>query len=192
MRPRTHLLTLFTITVIVVGALIAVLVSILGQPDTTIILTQQFRSQTGVNFDYPEHWQSVIPERNIIFLADPAVLNQQPGASMTIQRSLRLTTEVDTLEAALERYVQRGPLAAAGEWTLTGEIRATQIDGRDARSVSLEGSEFADAPPMRSQISVTAADNGIFYIFAMSAPRSGWDAVEPTFVAILDSVNIQE
>jgi len=192
MHPRTHLLTLFAITLIVVGALVAVLITLLGQPDTTVSLTQQFRSQTGINFDYPEDWRSVIPERNIIFLADPTVMNQQPGASMTIQRSLRLTTEVDTLEAALERYVQRGPLAAAGEWTLTGEIRATQIDGRDARSLSLEGSELADAVPMRSEISVTTADNGIFYIFAMSAPLSDWPAVAPTFAAILDSVQIQE
>jgi hypothetical protein len=164
-----------------------------GQSAATPALSQSFNS-TSLRFNYPQGWQYSIPDQNIVFLADAAVLGQQPGASMTIQRSLRLMTEVSTPEEALALFLQRGPMSAGRDWTLITEAEPRKVNGRAAVAAVLEGAESAGAARMHSEIIVTRVnpDSGAFYVFALSVPLEQWPQTQPVFDAILDSVTIRE
>ncbi|MCB9459705.1 MAG: hypothetical protein H6670_08650 [Anaerolineaceae bacterium] len=157
-----------------------------------VTLSERFENSASIHFSYPAGWQFVIPEQNIIFLGSPEVLNQEIGASITIQRSLRLMTEVETLDDALTLFLERGPLADGPAWEVIEAARAIQIDGRDARITVLEGADIEGAERLRSEIAVTESDSGVYYVFAATAGIAQWPETEPIIQAILDSVDILE
>ena len=96
-------------------------------------------------------------------------------------------------EAALATYLERGPLRPNRNWTLVQDMEPVEVNGRPAVRVLLEGSEFADYPnQQRLQITATQADNGVVYFLVMSAPLDTWYQHQPTFAAILDSLEIVE
>lgn len=172
-------------------ALVVLLILILQKQSSTIRLTGSFESNS-FRMAYPESWQDNIPQTNILFLGSPEVLHQQAGASMLVQRSIALTSDAETLQEALQLYLERGPLRIAGKWSIVGDITTIKFAERDALQVILEGADNAEAVPMHSEIIVTRADNSIVYVFAMSAPVEQWDTIEPTFAAMLASVEILE
>lgn len=182
------------IVVILLGVVLGgvVLAFAILRPSQEVELSQRFNNTARIQFDYPAAWQAIIPDQNIIFLGDSDVLNQQVGASMTIQRNLRLTGETETLSEALALFLERGPLAGERAWAVVGEERATVVDDREALVVVLEGAEGIDAVPMHSEVTLTRADSGIIYVFALSAPLAKWPSFAPLFAAILDSVVLTE
>ena len=190
MLKRRWILALVALIVAVIG--IALGLQNLTTKQSPVALTERFENSESFHFSYPADWQYIIPEQNIIFLASPEVLNQEAGASITIQRSLRLMTEVETLAAALDLFLERGPLAESRSWEVVEAAQATEVNGRDALVAVLEGAEFEDSQPLHSEITVTRSDSGIFYVFAASASVEQWPEVEGTIQAILDSVTILE
>src|SRR5688500_2102800 len=108
-KSNKNVLGLLVILVVVAGALFYLFQPQFRQP--TIELTNDFESN-GFRFSYPDGWQHQIPQTNMLFLGSPEVLAQQVGASITVQRSIRLSGETDTLEAALDFSLERGPLRA--------------------------------------------------------------------------------
>jgi hypothetical protein len=188
-KSYTKVFALLAILIVVAGALFYLFQPQFRQP--TIELTNDFESN-GFRFSYPEGWQHQIPQTNMLFLASPEVLSQQVGASITVQRSIRLSGETDTLEAALDFYLERGPLRADRAWSVIGEVENVTFAERDALLVRLEGAEIAATTPMHSEIYITRANNGLIYIFTATAPQEQWQAIQPTLTAILDSVTILE
>jgi hypothetical protein len=154
-------------------------------------LSEEFES-SAFRLNYPKDWQYQIPQPNLFFLASPEILLQELGASMTIQRSVRLSAEVDTLEAGLNLYLERGALRADRAWSIVEAIQAVEFNGRDGLFVSLEGAEQAGDSIMRSEIYITLADNQLMYIFTVVAPQASWEESQATFRAILDSIVILE
>ncbi|MEM6529203.1 MAG: hypothetical protein AAF653_12975 [Chloroflexota bacterium] len=160
--------------------------------DSVIVdLSNTFESN-GFRFAYPADWRYNIPQTNILFLASPEVLQQQTGASMTVQRSIRLTGETSTLLEAMTVFLERGPLRDDRSWNVLQDPHEVELAQRDGLRVILEGSEVVDSVQMHSEIYVVQADNQLVYVFALSAPVPDWEAVAPIFEAILDSVEILE
>lgn len=157
----------------------------------TLALPNQF-SSAAFRFDYPDDWKYQIPQPNILFLASGELLQTQSGASMTIQRSIRLTAEAESLEAALNIFLERGPLRSDRAWQIVEEMKQAELNQRPALRLALAGSERDDDSLMRSEVFVTSADNGIYYILAMTAPLEQWDNAALNFGAILNSFVILE
>lgn len=181
---------------IIIGLISAIALLLLLNMNTQVetsdvALTVTFES-TGFRMAYPEGWQHNVPQTGMFFLGDPNVLQLQPGASMVIQRSLRLTGDAESLVDALEIYMENGPLLPDKAWNIVEAISETTFADREAVIVALEGAEGADAVAMRSEIIVTYSDNRFIYVFAMSAPLEQWEAIESTFDAILASVTLLE
>ncbi|MCK6581107.1 MAG: hypothetical protein L6Q98_23705 [Anaerolineae bacterium] len=184
---------LLSAAVLVGAALLTALALIQSQAAGRMALPHRFElSPNTLRFEYPQDWQYSILETNLIFLASPEVLRQEPGASLIIQRSQRLMVETDTLEAALETYLRRGPLLNEGRWTITEAVQPAQIGGRAALRVVLEGREREAAAMMVSTITAARADNGTIYVLASSAPLDQKAALQPTLDAIVASVTILE
>jgi len=158
---------------------------------TEIALPTEFESN-AFRFSYPETWRHNIPQQNMLFLASPEVRNQEVGASMTIQRSIRLTGEATSLDDALDIYLRRGALRSDRAWEIVEEAQAIVFANRDSLRIALEGAERAGDTLMRSEIYVTQANNELIYVFAISAPLEQWQAIQPTFQAVLDSITILE
>lgn len=192
MRQQTRYgIALFVIVVVIAGALFYLYQPQFGQDIEQIELATAFESN-GFRFRYPEGWRHQIPQTNMLFLASPDVLHQQEGATVTIQRSIRLSAEADTLEAALDFYLQRGPLRADRDWAIVEAAQSITFDNREALIVILEGAEIEGTTLMHSEIYITESDNDLIYIFSVTAPQAQWESIEPTFSAILDSIMILE
>lgn len=157
----------------------------------SVSLSREFESH-AFRFRYPDDWRYQIPQPNIMFLASPELSQSGTGASMSIQRSLRLSAEADSLESALDIYLERGPLRTDRAWTVVGDTISIDFKGRQAFRVVVEGAEVAGTSEMHSEITVTEANNGIYYIFTVTSPIGRWAQDEAVFQAILDSVEILE
>jgi hypothetical protein len=155
-------------------------------------LVHAFDTSSGFRFRYPDGWDYSIPLTNLLYLAGPDALRGQPGPTFTVQRSLRLTAEEDTLEGALDTYLQRGPLRPDRFWDVVDETKPITFDGREALIIELEGAEGLDAPPLHTRIIIAYADNRMIYVFVGTAPVEQWDSYIPTFEAIFASVEILE
>jgi hypothetical protein len=186
-KQRSYLIALLILLAIIPG-----LMFLVYRPQvSSLALTQQFESN-AFSFRYPGDWAYQIPQTNMLFLASPEVMQQQAGATISIQRSLRLSAETDNLTSALNVYLERGPLRRDRAWTISGEIETIRFDGREALFVAVEGSEEAGSLTMRSEITITQGNNGFLYIFTVTAPLEQWQAIAPSFQAILATVRILE
>jgi hypothetical protein len=149
-------------------------------------------SPTGFSFRYPDGWTYVIPMQGMLVLGTPETLNnEQAGPTFTAQRSAPLSV-FGSLDAALDQYLQRGPLREGTSWTQLGEITTSTFLGRDARVADLQGKENAASPELRARVLATAAENSLVYLFILTAPVDTWDADGPTLEAVLASVKILE
>lgn len=157
----------------------------------TINLNRDFESN-AFRFSYPDDWSYQVPQPNILFLASPEVQRQEAGATISIQRSLRLSAEADNIEAALNIYLERGPLRWDRVWRVVEAATPVIFDEREALRVIIEGAEVAGTREMHSEITIAAADNGIFFIFTVTAPLDQWERMQASFEAILASVEILE
>ena len=156
-------------------------------------LTQSFDdSPQGFTLMYPDEWEFQIPTQGIATWGPPETLyNGVPGPTLTVQRAEPLSI-VGTLDAALDRYLQSGPLRQPDRWHITEAMQTTKLEGRDARVVALEGSDADGAPQMHARIVVTTADNTFVYFFVTAVPVDKREQYEPTFDAVLASVRILE
>lgn len=187
-------LALFFMLIVVISAGVAGLIAVTTPAppaSSAVTLSRQFESN-AFRFAYPADWSYQIPRANMLFLVSPEILQQQAGASVTMQRSLRFSDGIDTLDSVLAIYLERGPLRPDRAWTKAGAIEAAQLSGRDALFAAVEGSETAGEAPMRSEITVTQAQNGYFYIISATAPLADWQNFQPIFAAILASVTLLE
>ncbi|GAB5490891.1 MAG: hypothetical protein Phog2KO_11060 [Phototrophicaceae bacterium] len=157
----------------------------------TIDLPNEIDSN-AFSLNYPDDWQHQIPQTNMLFLASPEILAQEAGATVTLQRSVALSSSSESLSEALNTYLERGPLRADRAWDLVGELETLEIDSYETVLATVEGSEQADTLPMRSEIYVLQADSGFYFIFTLTAPIDQWETVSPTFSAIKDSIDIRE
>lgn len=159
--------------------------------ENTVSLTNQFESNAFA-LSYPHDWQYQIPQVNMLFLASPEILAREAGATVTLQRSVALSSSADTLSAALNSYLERGPLRADRHWELVGEIETIELDTYETVLAVVEGSENVGTLPMRSEIYVLQAESSFYFIFTLTAPQEQWDALTPVFAEIRSSVDIRE
>lgn len=185
MREKFGLLGLFSILAVFMSGCDAL------PSENTVSLPNQFESNAFA-LSYPEDWQYQIPQVNMLFLASPEILAQEAGATITLQRSVALSSSVDTLSVALDRYLERGPLRADRHWELVGEIDTVELDSYETVLAVVEGSENVGTLPMRSEIYVLQAESGFYFIFTLTAPQDQWDTLAPVFAEIRDSVDIRE
>lgn len=156
-------------------------------------LTKSFDdSPQGFTLLYPDEWEVQIPAQGIAVWGPPDTLyNAVPGPTFTVQRAEPLSI-VGTLDAAVDRYLQSGPLRDADRWHVTEAMQPTQLEGRDARVVMVEGSDSEAAPQMHARIIVTSADNTFVYFFVMAVPVEKREQYDPTFDEMLATVRILE
>ncbi|MFN8450103.1 MAG: hypothetical protein U0521_16350 [Anaerolineae bacterium] len=156
-------------------------------------LTESFdQSPTGFTLMYPAEWETQIPAAGIAIFGPAETLSgTEPGPTLTVQRANPLSV-VGTLDAALDSYLNNGPLSDSDRWRITDPVQTVQIDGRDARSVSVQGSDSDGAPEMHARIVITSADNTFVYFFITAVPVDKRDRYDPTFDAMLASVRILE
>lgn len=156
-------------------------------------LTQSFDdSPQGFTLMYPAEWELQIPAQGMAIWGPPETLYELvPGPTFTVQRAEPLSI-VGTLDAAMERYLQSGPLREPDRWHITEESQPTQLEGRDARVVTVEGADNAGAPAMHARIIVTTADNTFVYFFVSAVPVDKREQYEPTFDGMLATVRILE
>jgi len=119
------------------------------------------------------------------------IFQGEPGPTLTIQRADPLTV-VGTLDAALDRYLELGPLSDQALWEVVEPIRATTFEGRDARAVDLQGANAEGAPELYTRVIATAADNTFVYLFVLSTPAERRAAFDPTLNAMLETIRILE
>ncbi len=156
-----------------------------------IALPLSFESN-GFRISYPDRWQHQIPQTNLFFLVSPEVFSQEPGASMVVQRIVRMSGGAETLEELLTIYMDSGPLRSGTSWSVIEDITEIIFDDREAVTVALEGADDAESEQLRSEIILTRADNSIIYALVMTAPLEQWELVQPEFSAILASVELLE
>jgi hypothetical protein len=188
MTKELRAFLLMFMIVLIMGGAVFLIVNLLG---SGVDLSQEFESN-AFTMRYPEGWTYQIPQQNIMFFASPEVLQLQAGATMSIQRSLRLSVEADSMAEALALYLERGPMRSDRAWTIVEEARTIEFDSRSALFVALEGSEQSGTIVMRSEVIITESNNGNFFLFAASAPLEQWATASKTFEAILGSVRILE
>jgi hypothetical protein len=176
-----------------VGALIVVLALSTRAVNTALALNRTFdKSPTGFTIDYPDEWEYIIPSLGIMVLGPPETLfENQPGPTFTIHRAEPLSV-VGSLENALDRYLNSGPLRTPERWEITIATRATQIDQRDALLVELQGADRENAPTLHTRIIVTSADNTFVYFFITTVPSERSASFDLTFDAMLATVRILE
>ncbi len=155
-------------------------------------LTETFDdSPTGFTLRYPAEWQYIIPVRGVMVLGPSQTLfEDMPGPTLTVQRSDPLTV-IETLDAALNRYLQLGPLSSA-LWRVVEPITITTFEGRDARRVALQGANAEGAPELYTRIIATVADNTFVYLFVLSTPSERRADFDPTLDAMLETIRILE
>ena len=170
---------------------VAVLMTACSSSAESNPLPIQFESN-AFTLRYPEGWQHQIPQTNMLFIASPEILSQQSGATVTIQRSVALTSTANTLATALDSYLERGPLRPDRDWQLMGEAVSGELDSYETIVSVVEGSEQAGTLPMRSEIYILQAESGFFFIITLTAPIEQWDGVAPVLAQIRDSIDILE
>lgn len=176
----------------VAAVLIGVMILMDEEPAAVELANVYDQSPTAFTFRYPADWFYQIPGRNLLVTASREIFSGLPGPSFLLERD-ELLLVTGSAEAALATYLERGPLRPNRNWTLVQDMESIDVNGRPAVRVLLEGSEFADYPnQQRLQITATQADNRVVYFLVMSAPLDTWDQHEPTFAAILDSLEIVE
>lgn len=155
------------------------------------VLAEQFQSQ-DFSIRYPSDWQYQIPQANMLFMASPAVLAGNTGATLTFHRSQTLSSQATTLAERLDAYLQRGPLRQDRHWSITTAATDMQFDGYPALQVVVEGSETEGALTMRSEIySIQSAVDRV-YILTLTAPLADWQQAAPLMYAIRDSIDIHQ
>jgi hypothetical protein len=181
------------IRVLILGLAMLVVVALLifnAQPDNRLV--NNFESVNAFSFQYPNGWQYVIPEYNVLLLGKPQTLvNNQPGPTLTVHRSLTLIGE-GSLESALNTYLQQGPLSPEKAWQKLSEISLTTLSDLPALVIDLQGNEHPTWPEMHSQITAVGARNGNIYFLTISSPVSDWESDRPVLESILKSVKIVE
>lgn len=181
--------------IVIVGIVAAAVVFLSGRQgaDSSPALTKTFGdSPSGFTFRYPESWKYFIPIKGLMVAGDPDTLNgDTPGPSFTIQRTEPVSV-YDSLDAALDQYLNRGALSPGKQWHKLGEITRTTFLGRDALTVELQGLENAASPEQRVKILATTAQNSFIYYIILSAPVATWETDEPLLKAVLDSLQILE
>lgn len=148
-------------------------------------------SPTAFEFNYPDGWIVQFPQQGLMVVAPEETLRGTPGASMVVQRSVRLAAE-SNLDTALDSYLENGPLRNQREWNIMGERDTTTLGEHDALRVELEGRQLDDAPLTRVSVIIAKAASGAIYIITFTAPSDQWDVTSPTFEAILDTMTIIE
>ncbi len=187
---------------LILGAVILVFVLIVAlfvrdaqTPITPVTqpLTQTFdKSPTGFTMKYPADWNYTIPTIGVFVLAPEQMPDEKELVpTFTIQRAEPLSV-TGTLDNALDRYLQNGPLRVPGRWQITSAIQTLQIDGRDARQVEIEGADAPGSPPLHTKIVVTASNNTLVYFLSTTMPVSKRAAFEPTLDAMLKTVHLLE
>jgi hypothetical protein len=155
-------------------------------------LTQSFNDSASITFKYPDDWSYAIPAQDLVIIGPNQTIDgSESGPTLTIQRAEPLSI-VGTLDAALDRYLQNGPLHTAGLWQVTTAAHTTQFQGQDAREVELEGSDSAGQPTSHTQIIATTSKNQFVYLVITAVPVSKQAAYDPTLAAMLAAVQILE
>jgi len=184
--PRRYVLLLLAVVIVaVVAAVLA------NRPSTPPLVHEYTKSPTAFSFRYPEGWMYQIPQVGVLILARTDAFQGEAGPSFTIHRSSTLAME-GSLEAALDEYMQRGPLRPNRQWQMLGEITPTTFKGREALTVEVQGSEFEDWPALRTRITALRAGVVTIYLFIQSAPVDQWEAELPLLDSILNSVELYE
>ena len=156
-------------------------------------LTNSFDdSPTGFTVMYPEEWDYFIPVRGVMLMGPPqTIFEGEPGPSLTIQRADPLSV-TGTLDAALEQYLELGPLSNNSLWEIVEPTQTTTFEGRDARIVALQGANTEGAPELYTRVIATVADNTFVYLFVLSTPAERRAAFDPTLDAMLETIQILE
>ncbi|MEO8393397.1 MAG: hypothetical protein ABI700_10440 [Chloroflexota bacterium] len=156
-------------------------------------LTQTFdKSPTGFTMKYPADWNYFIPTIGVFVLApEQTPDDKELVPTFTIQRAEPISI-TGTLDNALDRYLQNGPLHTPGHWQVTNAIQTVQIDGRDARQVEIEGADTPGSQALHTKIVVTASNNTFVYFLSTTVPASKRATFEPTLDAMLKTVHILE
>lgn len=149
------------------------------------------RSPTAFTLNYPEDWIHQIPQAGTLIVASPSTLRGEVGPALVVRRS-ELLAAVDSLDEALDDYLNNGPLRPNRNWEIVEERIPVTVGGRDALKIELAGSEVPDAPRLHTRVFVARAGNGVVYFMAFSAPEEIWQATLPTIDAITNSMVIIE
>jgi hypothetical protein len=191
---KTHILSGWRLRVLftVALALVAVVVILNVVSQRTIDLPHTYdRSPTTFQFRYPDGWIYQVPEVGILVAAPPETLGGDPGPSFTVQRSTSLMMQA-SLAAALDLYLNQGPLLPNRQWALVGDVTEMTFSGRPAVMVELQGSEFPDWPQLYTRVILAQASNRVVYVLAVTTTLENWDADRALLESILDSVEILE
>lgn len=195
MSKSWRLWAAFGAAVVVLSAIIVLFIvdAQAVKPPTPLPLTQTFdQSPTGFTFMYPEGWDYMIPMLGVMVMGAPETLYEGvPGPTFTVHRIEPLTV-LGTLDNALQRYLESGPLRVPGQWEIVEPISSITFEGRDARVVELVGADNEANPPTHTRIVVTSADNTFVYVFITTVPVDRKAAYDPTLQAVLDTVRILE
>gem|GEM_PF-1309971 len=187
---------LLGVAVVLVGIFIAVVFIRDAQTPRTPValpLTKTFDdSPTGFTLKYPEEWEYVIPSIGVLVMGPPQTLYEnEAGPTLTIQRTQPLSIS-GTLDSALDRYLQSGPLRQEGLLRVTTMTHESTLDEREARTIELEGANAEGLPPLHTRITATAADNTFVYMVVTSTPADRLANFAPTLDAITATIQILE
>jgi hypothetical protein len=97
-----------------------------------------------------------------------------------------------SLNTAVERYLNSGPLRVEGRWQIVEEVSTIVFQERDARLVALEGTDVEGGAPLHTRIIATSANNTFVYLFITTVPVERRSVLEPTLEAMLETIEILE
>lgn len=188
-RPSRKTLLLLAGLVIVAAAALAI--GLLLRPNAAALPYRYTESPSAFAFNYPQGWSYQIPQMGLLILAQPGTFSGEPGPTFTIHRSTSLGM-YGSLEAALDEYMQRGPLRPDHGWETVGEITPTTFRGLEALEVEVQGSEFEGWENLHARIIAAQPSSLVIYLFVLAAPVDQWEASLPVLTRVLDSVELFE
>lgn len=154
------------------------------------LASEPFVSATnGYSIGYPEGWQFMDMGAMVIFVSDLAIMDSDaPTAVIVMADAVETFLDGSLVEISGDQLETVLTLAAGqmGEDFELGEVEGFTVNGLPAAGAELAG--FADdGTEMAGYLALTKSDTHAAMVMAV-APADEWTALQPTFLAMLDTL----
>ena len=148
--------------------------------------------QSGISIAHPANW-GVFLGQNSLTIAPKAGVGQNAVAYGVIVSNFQ-DQNAGSLDQATQDLVQNLQQSNPG-LRQDGSIRSVQVSGMSAREIDLGGSspiqQNGSPLPERDRLVVTQQPSGGLLSLIFIAPRRDFEALQPTFQRMLESVRLQ-
>ena len=148
--------------------------------------------QNGFQISYPANWTSVAGQ-NSLTIAPKAGVGQNAIAYGVVVSTAQ-DAKAGSLDQVAQDLIQNLQQSNPG-MRQNGSVRSIEVNGTSAREVDLESNSPVQqngAPlPEHDRVVVMPGTNGAYSYLILIAPERDFNALQPTYQKILDSLRVQ-